>query len=200
MRLIAGLIVLLTCAACTIGPTQPQSSTTEAPTTAAAAPTTEAPRPTPTELPVLASRTTSYSSASATVAVNQLVVSGGVSTLTWTLTNTSDDGLIVTTILGDGIFTDGQGATVPGSSTGVPGDRGASDGVYLIDAVNKQRYLPARDSQGVCVCTVLDTNVTLQPGGSKVFSATFKAVPGGVATVGVSIPGAGTFTDVPVQR
>ena len=97
MRLIAGLIVLLTCAACTIGPTQPQSSTTEAPTTAAAAPTTEAPRPTPTELPVLASRTTSYSSASATVAVNQLVVSGGVSTLTWTLTNTSDDGLIVTT-------------------------------------------------------------------------------------------------------
>lgn len=120
MRLIAGLIVLLTCAACTIGPTQPQSSTTEAPTTAAAAPTTEAPRPAPTELPVLASRTTSYSSASATVAVNQLVVSGGVSTLTWTLTNTSDDGLIVTTILGDGIFTDGQGLRCRARAQGYP--------------------------------------------------------------------------------
>lgn len=200
MRLIVGFIVLLTCAACTIGGTQPQSPSTDAPPKASVASTAAAPSPAPTELPVIASRTTSYTSASATVAVNQLVISGGVSTLTWTVTNTSEGDLIVRNGVGYGIFSDGLKATLPGTSTAVPGDMGAADGVYLIDALNKQRYLPARDSQGVCVCTVLDTYVRIEAGNEMVFSAAFKAVPEGVTTVGVSIPGAGTFTDVPVQR
>jgi hypothetical protein len=42
--------------------------------------------------------------------------------------------------------------------------------------------------------------VRIEAGNAMVFSATFKAVTEGVKTVGVSIPGAGTFTDVPVQR
>ena len=200
MRLIAGLIVLLTCAACTIGGTQPQGPATEAPATAPAPQTTEAASPAPTELPVLASRTTSYDGVAAEIAVNQVISTGGVTTVTWTLTNKTDRPIVLARAASGGVFSDGQQATIPGSNEFVPDDSTAADGAYLIDAVNKQRYLPARDSQGACVCSMLKHYTQLEAGNSMMFSATFKAVPAGVDTVGVFIPGAGTFTDVPVQR
>ena len=92
-----------------------------------------------------------------------------------------------------------QAASVPGSDKSVEGDLRASDGVFIVDAVNKRRYLAARDDQGVCLCTSVDRFESLGGNRSKVFSAIYRAIPDGVDTVAVTVPGAGTFTGVPVQ-
>ena len=204
MRLLAAVVVaVFTLAGCTIGTGTPTStSETAAPPTAAptssasstgAAPA--APSAPSSEAAVLASRTTSYGSTRARVDLNELRVSGGV-------TNTSDEDLPLAVGIGrnENIFGDGQAASVPGSDKSVEGDLRASDGVFIVDAVNKRRYLAARDDQGVCLCTSVDRFESLGGNRSKVFSAIYRAIPDGVDTVAVTVPGAGTFTGVPVQR
>ncbi|MFT3861376.1 hypothetical protein [Micropruina sp.] len=161
----------------------------------------------PTQLPtpdaVIASRTTSYEGTKAKVDLNQVIVTGDVTTVTWTLTNVSSKNsilLIGGTFKDTSIFSDGLTATVPGSDAEVPGDLRTADGVFLIDTVNKRRYLPARDAQGVCLCSSNPRWQLLERGSSMPFSATFRAIPEGIDLVNVSIPGAGTFVKVPVER
>ena len=211
MRLLAAVVVaVFTLAGCTIGNGTPTpTSETAAPPTAApvtgasstgASPA--APSAPSSEAAVLASRTTSYGSTRARVDLNELRVSGGVTTVNWTVTNTSDEDLPLAVGIGrnENIFGDGQAASVPGSDKSVEGDLRASDGVFIVDAVNKRRYLAARDDQGVCLCTSVDRFESLGGNRSKVFSAIYRAIPDGVDTVAVTVPGAGTFTGVPVQR
>ncbi len=77
-----------------------------------------------------------------------------------------------------------------------PGDD-AVTGITLVDGRNKKRYLPAKDSAGMCLCSKAIIN--LSEGGSTVLSATYAAPPADVTTLSVELPGFGTFADVPVS-
>lgn len=200
------LAAMLACAGCTL----PGGSQTSAPPPQSEAGTaqpsaggTTQPTAMPSADAVLASRSTSYDGKKAKVDLNHVVVAGDVTTVTWTLRNPSakDAILLVGGLYKDtNIFSDGLKATVPGSDADVEGDLRAADGVYLVDTVNKRRYLAARDSAGVCLCSSTPRWESLQPGSSMPFSATYRAIPEGIDTVNVSIPGLGTFVKVPVQR
>lgn len=210
MRILLSTLVvcLLPLAGCTIGntpttstaPTGP-STETASPASAAATPSAGEPSPVASDLPVLAARKTSLDGTPATISLNELSVHDGVTTLTWTVTNDRPAGTSGVGIqMQAGTFGDGQTARVPGTDNEVPEDRYYVDGVYLVDGVNKLRYLPARDSQGACVCSYAPSSTFIRAGQSLLFSAVFKGVPDGVDTVDVTIPRAGTFTKVPVQR
>lgn len=203
LTVVALLTVLLTATGCTVPGTSPSTappSATESATTVAA---TEQPTESPSAeaLPVLASKSVNFSEIPATIMLNQVIVRDGVTSITWTLRNDDDPttgqrlGIQMT-----GQFSDGQYATVPGSNRKVPDDGFYVDGAYLLDTVNKLRYLPARDSEGRCVCTYAPSSVFVRPGASQSFDAVFKALPDGVTTVDVVIPRAGTFRGVQVQR
>ncbi|MFT4217342.1 MAG: hypothetical protein QM619_09195 [Micropruina sp.] len=209
MRLLLSslLICLIPVAGCTIGGSSPTSpgpaaSTAADPTGAPSASVTSAqPSPSASELPVLASRKTTLAQLPAVVSLNELSVRDGVTTLTWTVANAQPAGSKGIGIqMSANTFGDGIIARVPGTDDPVENDQYYVDGVFLLDAVNKLRYLPARDSQGVCVCSYAPSSLFIAPGGSMPFSATFKGLPEGVTTVDVSIPRVGTFTRVPVQR
>ncbi len=73
------------------------------------------------------------------------------------------------------------------------------DGVSLVDAANRKRYLVARDSEGVCVCDDGLLSISVEPGSPVVLSATFGAPPADVEAVDVVIPKFGTFKDVPLS-
>lgn len=200
-------LAMLGLAGCTLpgsgGQTSAPPQASEPATTQPSATGSTAPSTPPTAETVLASRSTSYEDTKARVDLNQVVVTGDVTTVTWTLTNLSGKNplLLVGGLYKDtNIFSDRLRATVPGSDKEVENDLKAADGVFLIDTVNKRRYLPARDSAGVCLCSSTPRFESLQPEASMPFSATYRAIPEGVDTVNVSIPGAGTFTKVPVQR
>lgn len=76
---------------------------------------------------------------------------------------------------------------------------GIVDGVYVLDAAAKKRYLPARDKDGHCVCSSLGAQV-IGAGSDVVLEAVFAAPPDSTTTVDVSIPNVGTFAKVPVTR
>ena len=59
-------------------------------------------------------------------------------------------------------------------------------GVYLIDGVNKKRYLVMRDSDGKCICT--DTLSDVQPKGSVTVWAKFPEPPNEVGKMTVVVP------------
>lgn len=119
------------------------------------------------------------SSASATVAVDKLV-SGGVSTLTWTLTNTSTAGLIVTTIPRRRHLQRTGPRRAGLEHRGTRRRGGASTGVY--GRCRSTSSATCRDSRGVCAARNADAQRDRQPGGVMVFSATFRMIPG--CTVG----------------
>jgi len=73
------------------------------------------------------------------------------------------------------------------------------DEVTLVDPVKGKRYLVARDSQDECLCTSFFGGVSLEPGGTAIVSAYFAAPPDDVTALNVVMPGAGTFTNVPVS-
>lgn len=157
--------------------------------------------PTATALPVLASRDVNLQGAPATISLNEVVVRNGATSITWTITNkraagTASLGIQMTA----GFFGDGKTATVPGTNEEVPDDQYYVDGAYLLDTQNRLRYLPARDSEGHCVCTYAPSSVFVRPAASVSFDSVFKALPDGVTTIDVVIPHAGTFRSVPVQR
>lgn len=206
-RTVLIVFALLTCAGCTLPGGGGQTSAPPTPSTAASTQpsvaTTTPPAAPPTPDAVLASRATSYEGTKAKVDLNQVVVTGDVTTITWTLTNLSgkDSLQLVGGLYKDtGVFSDRLVATVPGSDKDVENDLRVADGVYLVDTVNKRRYLPARDSAGVCLCSETPRWETLKPEAAMAFSATYRAIPAGVDTVNVAIPGVGTFVNVPVQR
>ena len=198
------IVALLTVAGCTVPGTgsssaPPSAQATASATTAATNQPTGA--PSGEALPVIASKSVNFSSIPATITLNQVVVRDGVTSITWSLRNDDDPstgerlGIQMT-----GQFGDGQTARVPGTDRDVPNDSSYVDGAYLLDTVNKLRYLPARDSEGRCVCTYAPSSVFVRPGASQSFDAVFKALPDGVTTVDVVIPRAGTFRGVQVQR
>ena len=78
-------------------------------------------------------------------------------------------------------------------------DSSTVDGVSLVDAANRKRYLVARDSAGVCVCDGELSGTFVKPGAPVVLSATFGAPPADVEAVDVVIPKFGTFKDVPLS-
>ena len=157
--------------------------------------------PTATPLPVLASRDINSDGTPATITLNEVVVRNGATSITWTLTNNraaevGSLGIQMTA----GFFGDGKIATVPGTNQQVSDDQYYVDGAYLLDTQNRLRYLPARDSEGHCVCTYAPSSVFVRPAASVQFDSVFKALPDGVTTIDVVIPHAGTFRSVPVQR
>ena len=200
MRIVPTLLLLVLLSACTIGDPKPTAS----PPATSAAPASRAgtPAATPSALPVIASRTTSLYQQKATLSLNEVRVRDGVTTVTWTVTNDETDGtgMPLANVLGGSWFSDGQHAKAPGTNENVPDDLSYADGVFLVDAVHKLRYLPARDAQGVCVCSRSSFNDYVAPDGSASLSAVFKAIPDGLDTVTVSIPNVGAFSDVAVQR
>lgn len=73
------------------------------------------------------------------------------------------------------------------------------DGISLIDAANRKRYLVARDSGGQCVCDNELSGTFVKPGAPTVLPATFAAPPANVKAVDVVIPKFGTFKNVPLS-
>lgn len=96
---------------------------------------------------------------------------------------------VVLTNLGD------NGAVDPAAFVGSDGGRSVT-GITLVDGVGSQRYLPAQDSAGNCVCS--SSRLSLAGGASTVISATYKAPPASVQVLSVELPGFGTFTDLPL--
>ena len=206
-RTVVILAALSSLAACTLpgsGPSSaPPSAPPSAPSTSGATtaqPTQSSTSTTAPPLPVIASRAINLSGRPATVILNEVVVRDGVTSITWTLRNdeSSDAGGLGIQMTDQ--FGDGQVAVVPGTDQKVPGDSSYVDGVYLLDTANRLRYLPARDSEGHCVCTYAPSSVFIRPGASQSFDAVFKALPDGVNTIDVVIPRAGTFRGVQAQR
>ncbi|GAA4917453.1 hypothetical protein [Streptomonospora salina] len=71
--------------------------------------------------------------------------------------------------------------------------------VELIDSENAKVHPVARDGDGHCVCSGDLNGIVLSPDDSALLSATFAAPPEGVEKMGVRIPRAGTFNDVPLS-
>ena len=68
-------------------------------------------------------------------------------------------------------------------------------GVYLLDEVNRKKYLPVLDSNGVCLCTQYSSFTDLQ-----VAYATFAAPPEDVETMTVVVPGFQPIRNVQISR
>lgn len=144
----------------------------------------------------LASAKVSFDGRPAVITLNQVIVQGGVTTLSYSIANESrTDDLAIRSALNDGAI-----QRIPGTDKPVRGDIWAADGVYLVDGLNMRRYLPARDSSGVCVCTGNLHSATIDPGSTMGLTAVFRAIPPEVSVVDVFVPRAGMFTQVPVTR
>jgi hypothetical protein len=73
------------------------------------------------------------------------------------------------------------------------------DGVHLLDAANKKKYLVVRDSEGNCVCSRgLDSPI--KPGESMNFWSKFPAPPDTVEKISVVVPHFEPMDDVPISR
>ncbi|MEU1636196.1 hypothetical protein [Nonomuraea sp. NPDC005701] len=95
-------------------------------------------------------------------------------------------------------LTSGNGWQVHNAFSAVPQANPTIDGVYRIDTVNAKKHLVALDSAGGCVCS-RTKDLSLNPGDTAVFSATFAAPPESVKSLDVHIPHAGTLADVPLS-
>jgi hypothetical protein len=84
-------------------------------------------------------------------------------------------------------------------SNSLRGSGSRFDEVTLLDPANGKRYLVARDSQDECLCSSFSGGVSVEPGGTAILGAYFAAPPDGVTALNVVMPGAGTFTNVPVS-
>jgi hypothetical protein len=73
---------------------------------------------------------------------------------------------------------------------------GQITGVYLVDGVNKKRYLVMRDSDGKCICT--DTLGHVDPKGDVTVWAKFAAPPDDIDKMTVIVPLFLPLDDVPV--
>lgn len=73
-------------------------------------------------------------------------------------------------------------------------------GIALVDPEGQKLYLPARDSEGACLCTDDLDDVPVAPGADPLLvSATIGGVPEDVEQVDVSIPGFPTIVGVPIR-
>ena len=95
-----------------------------------------------------------------------------------------------------GLFGDGLRQELEGGDGNEPAD--VFDGVALIDAQNRRKYLVARDADGRCVCSNELSDVTAEPGVPVGLTATLGAPPSGVTRVDVVVPNVQTFAGVPL--
>ena len=199
MRAVLSLILsALPLVACSAAPptasTPPPSASAPAETVPVIAPASATPAP--SVLPTVAVRSASTGELPLEFAVRELRVEGGLTTLTWSVTNRAGterwfpDGEF-----GDGIFQEGV------ATKWAPGEMPptATDGVYLLDRANARRYPPARDAENGCVCSSVK-GTPIEPGQTVLLHAVYQALPEAVSTVDVAIPLAGVFTRVPVTR
>lgn len=152
--------------------------------------------PSPTALPVIASRKAQDKDEGTELAIelNSVQASGKLMTVTWSVRNASAKDWRVGFYFWQGFFQ--KGSLVPLASEAA----GVADGIYVLDKASARRYLPARDKEGNCVCTGGTGTLTVGPGASTPLQAVFQAPPAEVTTVDVVIPHAGTFSAVPVTR
>lgn len=114
------------------------------------------------------------------VDVNSVVVKNGVTTLTFTVTNTGDKGTMMWYVA-------------------FGGNDLLSDDVKLSDPQNSLVYSPGKAADKSCMCSELDAS-SLEPGESRTVFTTFKGLPDGVGAVTVTIPNVAPFEGVPVTR
>lgn len=174
-------LVLSGCAA--QAPREVQPPPTSSPTISDAV-ATPPPTATPSALPVLGSRETSHNGTPLVIAVNSLHSTKGSTTLNFTITNRGSKPWQYWTAMSGGLA--GR-------------DNMTIKNVFLLDTKHGRRLLPARDADGLCVCSDVG-NQDIGAGQSMVLSAVFAPLPDGVDTTAVHIPLAGTFDEVPVSR
>jgi len=151
-------------------------------------------------LAVLASRDASFQEIPIRVDVNELRVEGRVTRLTFTARN-----LTPVPAAGEpsqkwqiaSFFNDGINQKKAGAS---PDDAFSVDGVYLLDSAGAKRYLAARNPSQGCVCSGDLSNTFVSPSGGVVLTTLFAALPAGVDSVDVVVPGFGSFNGVAVSR
>lgn len=139
----------------------------------------------------LANAQSSWDDNTARLDIVKLQRSGGVTTLNVRLTNEDAEGsnsLQVNALFDDGIAQGNDRSAVD-----------TMDGISLIDATNRKKYLAARDSSGACACDTDLGSTFVEAGQSVNLSATFGAPPPAVRTVNVFVPHFGTFKDVPIS-
>jgi hypothetical protein len=73
------------------------------------------------------------------------------------------------------------------------------DGIHLLDAANKKKYLVVRDSEDHCVCSRGLTSA-VDAGGSMNFWSKFPAPPDTVEKISVVVPHFEPMDDVPISR
>ncbi|WP_329093195.1 MULTISPECIES: hypothetical protein [unclassified Streptosporangium] len=133
---------------------------------------------------VIARREVKASGADLTVEITGLRRQGRLSTLTWTVTNNSDERWQMNSDMGD--TPGGLGLTVAG--------------VSLVDPVNGKRYAVARTAKQPkpsCLCSEYD--VFTQPGEVLPLHASFAAPPPDVTKINVDLKVLGVFSDVPIS-
>jgi len=115
------------------------------------------------------------------LAVQDLKVANGVATLRFTVLNEADTPLNYNTMRDPN---NGEGGSV--------------DGIYLIDAANKKKYLVVKDADKHCLCSR-----NLEHFASKSSAnlwAKFPAPPDSVQKIGVVVPHFIPMDDVPISR
>lgn len=139
----------------------------------------------------LASRDSQIDKVPIRLEITELRRSGATSAITIRLVVTDDTGdgsAQIADTLDDGISDAENG-----------NEYDTTDGISLIDTVNRKRYLVARDSSGRCVCDNSLSGTFVRSVGPTVLSATFAAPPEDVKAVDVVIPRFGTFKNVPIS-
>lgn len=152
------------------------------------------------ELPVIAERDGVGDDVSLKIALNSVTVSGGTTTVLFSVTNTegeAGDDWQVADHLSDGVS--GVPLNADGAVSDKSGDGSNTDGVTVLDTTNQQVYRAAYDTGGNCLCSSTSSQF-IEPGYTVVFQTTFAALPEDVGSVTVSIPMAGAFENVPVTR
>lgn len=132
----------------------------------------------------IARREVKASGADLTVEITGIRRQGRFSTLTWTVTNNSDERWQMNSDMGD--TPGGLGLTVAGIS--------------LVDPVNGKRYVVARTGKyprAKCLCS--DYDVFTEAGEVLSLHATFAAPPPDVTKINVDLKVLGVFTDVPIS-
>jgi len=159
------------------------------------------PQPLAAELPVVATRETTDGNVSIAIDLNSVSVSGKVMTVLFTARNISDDGRWqISDYFDDGLYSaplDEAGARSEETDTH---NGSTTDGVAVVDNANGTMYRAAYDAAGNCACNVDLGGKFVPAGEGMVLTTLFAAPPEDVETVTVQIPGAGSFTDVPLTR
>lgn len=152
------------------------------------------------ELPIIGEREGVGDDVSLKIALNSVTVSGGTTTVLFSVTNTegeAGDDWQVADHLSDGVS--GVPLNADGAVSDKSGDTSNTDGVTVLDTTNQQIYRAAYDTGGNCLCSSTHSQF-IDPGYTVVFQTTFAALPEDVSSVTVSIPMAGAFENVPVTR